>query len=189
MELVEVWKDIPSFEGVYQVSNHGRLMSFKSNKAGLILSQKNSKGDYFRYVFKRNGMKKTILIHRLTFEVFVHKIPNGFDIDHIDGNKQNNVISNLQCLNKRQHVSKTIKEKPNTIGTLNYFNKMRSNRVMQFSLNEDFIKEYSNAKAASIDTGICLRNIHQVASKEEYKLGKIRKQAGGFIWKYKEAFV
>lgn len=47
------------------------------------------------------------------------------------------------------------------------------------------IAEYSNGKAASDETGVCQRNILQVCNKTEYSKGRCRKQAGGYIWKFK----
>jgi hypothetical protein len=61
------------------------------------------------------------------------------------------------------------------------------------SLNGEYIKEFDSATKAFLETGVCARNISQVASKEVYKVnaeGKslTRKQAGGFVWKYKEDY-
>ena len=52
-------------------------------------------------------------------------------------------------------------------------------------MNGHFIAEYANGEIASMYTGVCARNILQVADGTEYKPGKVRKQAGGYIWKYK----
>lgn len=56
-------------------------------------------------------------------------------------------------------------------------------------MNGHFIAEYANGRIASELTGICQRNILQVANEEEYKPGKVRKQAGGYMWKLKESEV
>lgn len=54
----EVWKDVKGFEGIYQISNKGRLKSFKRMKDGYILSTKNSKGDYLSVVLEYKDLKK-----------------------------------------------------------------------------------------------------------------------------------
>ena len=58
--------------------------------------------------------------------------------------------------------------------------------ILQFSLGGELIGEYRNAEEAGRNTGVCPRNILQVANKEEYKPGKTRRQAGGFVWKFKD---
>lgn len=59
---------------------------------------------------------------------------------------------------------------------------------MQYSLKGEFIREFNNAKEAERITGVCGRNILQVANGEEYNKIKHlkRKQAGGFVWKFNE---
>lgn len=69
---------------------------------------------------------------------------------------------------------------------VNYNKFDRPKHIQQFDLEGHFIAEYANARIASNYTGVCRRNILQVASGDEYKPGKVRKQAGGFVWKYKD---
>ena len=59
--------------------------------------------------------------------------------------------------------------------------------VLKFSLNGEFINSYRNAMEASRNTGVCGRNILQVANKEPYNSkGSVRKQAGGYVWKFEK---
>ena len=58
--------------------------------------------------------------------------------------------------------------------------------VEQWSLGGEYIATFRGFKAAAQATGICMRNIAQVANGEEYKPGKMRKQAGGYVWRIKE---
>lgn len=178
----EVWKDIKGFEGLYQVSNLERLKSFKKYPLGYVLASKNQYGDYLRYVLKKEDCNKTVLVHRLVYETFVGDIPPKHDIDHIDSNRQNNKLSNLQCLDKKSHVAKTIEHNPNCLQGMINRNKHEQDGIIQFSLAGRFISMFSNAKEASIQTGVCARNILQVAKGTEYKPGKVRSQAGGFKW-------
>lgn len=182
----EIWKDIPSFEGVYQISNFGRLKSFKKDKKGYILSNINKKKDYLRVVLRYREKYITKLMHRLVYEVFVSDIPPKFDIDHINGDKQNNCIWNLQCLSKKQHSKKTIENNPNAILKMNYYNISRAKAICQLLPDGRLIDNFNSIREASLKTGVCERNIYQVASSSEYKPGKVRSQAGGYKWKYKE---
>lgn len=183
----EIWKDISGYEGIYRISNMGRILSFQVDKSGKIRKLNNSKGDYIRVILCKTGIKCSFLLHRLVYESFNGVIPNGMEIDHIDGNKLNNRVSNLQCVSTAMHHRKTQKEHPNLCSGIVKYNTYDKLRIVeQWSLDGNYIAEFPSAKVASVLTGICSRNILLVANKEEYSPGKVRKQAGGFIWKFKE---
>ncbi len=185
--MKEEWRDVKGFEGIYQISNKGRLKSFKAVKEGKIMSIKNKTGWYLGTVLTYKNKRKSIKIHQLVCEHFYGETPKHHNIHHIDGNKQNNHISNLSFVNTKLHSSITLKENPGMLNGMHRYNKLIKPRVvMQFSLEGKFIQEFQNAKEAERATKVCSRNILQVASKEEYKAGKTRKQAGGFIWKFKD---
>lgn len=184
--FVEIWKDIKGFEGIYQISNKGRLKSFKSDSAGRILSIKNSKGGYLSVVLCYKGKRKSVKIHRLVAEAFVPNPHNKPEVNHIDGNKQNPCAENLEWVDRRENVLHAIAQNPNIIkGMVRYNRFIKPKTIQQFSLDGRFVAEYPNAAEAAKATGICYRNILQVAAKEEYKPGKTRKQAGGYIWRFK----
>lgn len=185
---MEEWKWVKGFEGIYQISNLGRLKSFKKYDDGYILSEKNENGGYLSVVLTDSERKKKryTRIHVLVAEAFIGEIPKGYHVHHIDDNKQNNVVSNLEIIHPKKHRKETEKTKPQIITGMNNYNKFeRPVRIQQFDLDGHFIAEYANAKIASDYTGVCSRNILQVANKDEYKPGHIRKQAGGYVWKLK----
>lgn len=186
----EKWVDIEGFEGFYRVSNLGRVMSKKKGYWN-ILSIKNSRGDYLSVVLKRNNKDKhslSIKVYRLVYLSFVGQIPKGkkYHIHHIDGNKQNNNVNNLKLVNSSEHHKIHIAENPLMLSGLVRYNKYdKTKAIMQFDLDGNYIKTYLNGVEASKETGICRRNILQVANKEPYnKNGNVRKQAGGFIWRF-----
>ena len=182
--MEEIWKDVKGFEGMYQISNHGRLKSFLRIKTGHIMSQTNKKGDYFRIVLNQ---KKSTYIHHLVAFHFIGDRPKGYHIDHIDGNKQNNRVDNLQYITMIHHKLKTIKENPNSLKGMIHYNKyIRPKTVLQITMDGNIIGEFPSCLEAARQTGVCSRNISQVAGKDEYRPGLTRNQAGGFIWKYKE---
>lgn len=195
MKLTEEWKSIEGFEGIYEISNQGRLKSFKKNKDGLVLQNTNPKGGYFSVVIIYKEKTLYTRVHRL---VALHFIENNCidkkHVNHIDGNKQNNVVSNLEWVTPRENLMHSIGINPNQLKGMIYKNQFeKPKKLVQLNLKGEFIAEFDNSKIANDNTGICARNILQVASKDVYKInneGKCltRKQAGGFIWKYKQDY-
>ena len=107
--MKEVWKDIDNFEGLYQVSNLGKVRSldriknqfngyYYSNRLykGKILKPSISKKGYLRVVLQANGIKKNCCIHRLVAETFIPNTDNLPIINHKDENKLNNQVDNLE---------------------------------------------------------------------------------------------
>ena len=183
----EEWRDVKGFEDIYAISSVGRLASKKSGK-WRILSEKNSKGDYLTVILDDGKRKINTRIHRLVYESFVQEIPKGKrnHIHHINGNKQYNRLENLIYLSSSEHQQKHIKEKPRILnGMINYNRYIKTKKIEQYDLDGRYIATYANGYDASISTGVCQRNILQVANKEPFnKKGNIRKQAGGYIWKF-----
>lgn len=212
--MEEIWKDVKGFEGRYKVSNHGRLMSFPSKgkykNTWHILSIKDKSGWYLSTPLCRKSPHKSVKIHILVYKTFIGDVPNGYLIHHIDGNKQNNRLDNLRKETYKEHVNyhlsinprKCIKKKNdninkktsfttngkrvNNIDGMNYYNKyIRPKKIAQYTLDGVYISTFNNGQEASDNTGVCQRNILQVAAKTPYNAkGYTRKQAGGYIWKF-----
>lgn len=182
----ERWKDITGFEGYYQISDHGRLKSFKAIKDGYILSQTNKKGGYFSVILEIKGqIVRHTRIHILVAEAFLPNLNNFKMINHKDSNKQNNHYSNLEWCSAKHNCNHAIRANPNMLsGMIKYNTIDRPRPVVQITMKGRILNRFINCVEAGRKTGICSRNIHHVASKTEYKPGKTRKQAGGFLWEY-----
>lgn len=182
----EEWKWIKGYEGSYQISSYGRIKSFRGNPNGYILKQTNKTGWYFTVnLYKGDKKYATDRIHRLVAKHFIGEIPYGFEVNHIDGNKQNNRVDNLEIISKQEHINKTMQQIDFVSSMVNKNAYEKPRRIRQFTLDGYFIAEYVNAEIAGKYTGVCARNILQVASKTPYgKHNLTRKQAGGFVWKF-----
>ena len=116
---MEIWKDIADYEGLYQVSNRGRVKSLPRNGTSksekLLNLHKDSKGSY-NVSLSKNGKRKIAYVHRLVAEAF---LPNPYNLPqvwHIDGNSENNEVDNLIWCTQEfimNQLRLTLKSKPN----------------------------------------------------------------------------
>lgn len=164
----EEWKDVKGFEGLYQVSNLGRVKSLdgKSNHRGeIILKPITDKYGYYRVHLYKNAKLKTALIHRLVTQAF---IPNPDDlpcVNHKDENKLNNNVSNLEwCDNKYNNLYGN---------RLNKVSKSLGKQVLCVETG----KIYHSVTEAYRQTGVDFSSIAKNCK-------GIRAIAGGYHWKY-----
>ena len=111
---IEVWKDIPEFEGLYQVSNLGNVRSLSYRKKGIVKQLNknlNSNGRYRVNLCKNGRSWSNSKIHQLVAIAFLNHKPCGHKIvvDHIDNNKENDKLYNLQLISSRENIVKDMK--------------------------------------------------------------------------------
>ena len=92
----EIWKNIPKFEGVYQISNLGRARSLKKNRIYLLKNNIDTNGYYYIIPYVNKKTYTHYKIHRLVALLFVDGYKKGLVVNHKDGNKLNNNASNLE---------------------------------------------------------------------------------------------
>lgn len=190
--MTEKWKRVKGFEDFYAISNLGRIMSFKQDKNGKILKLTNKKGGYFSFVLQGNGVKRrSVRIHRLVAEHFIKNPHNLPVINHIDGNKQNNAVWNLEWCTNSHNVKESMRIHKDQCKAMNFYNTdIRPKRILQFSMDGQFMAEFKSAAEAKRATGVCARNILQVAGNIPFnEKGSVRKQAGGYVWRFKEEVI
>ena len=93
--MEEIWKDIEGYEGLYKISNMGRVKSIKFNKEKILFLQKDKYG-YLRVGLRKMGKLKNYFVHRLVAEAFIPNPNNLPIVNHKDENKQNNCVENLE---------------------------------------------------------------------------------------------
>ena len=108
--MTKTWKDIPEYEGIYAISDSGEVKrlcdaSLGAVKAGRVLKPRPLKTGYLRINLCKNGTIKDFLIHRLVLITFVSPPPfEKAQVNHINGNKSDNRIENLEWVTQSQNV-------------------------------------------------------------------------------------
>jgi len=106
--IIEEFKDVVGFDGHYQVSNLSRVKSLKRNGEKMLSPSIDKTKGYYRVNLYKNNQRKLVYIHQLVAIAFLGHKPNGnkMVVDHIDNNKGNNRVDNLQVISSRENSSK-----------------------------------------------------------------------------------
>lgn len=180
--MTEIWKDVKGYEGRYQVSNLGRIKSVRAwrgnkYKKHYIKAEKLLNGSVGNtgYIYVNiDGKNRTL--HRMVAIAFIDNPENKAQVNHIDGNKLNNRIDNLEwCSNKENaiHARKNglLSDRDNVCGIKN------GKRIKQFDLDGNYIRTWNSAKKAGVTLNIDFSTIIKCCR------GK-RSKCGGYCWKY-----
>lgn len=171
MNDMEIWKDVEGYPN-YQVSNMGRVKSLKFGKERILKSGKNKWG-YVLVALCKDGKQKTFKVHRLVASAFIPNPNNLSQINHIDEDKTNNRVDNLEYCDCKYNI--------------NYGNhnekmaKSKSMPVLQFSKTGEFIRKWDGLRQVERELGISHNHICSCL-KGRYKT------AGDFIWGYADDY-
>ena len=175
----EEWRDIPGYEGYYQVSNLGRFASFINMGNHLpdgirrIKPLHRKKNGYYVAILCKSRKYRHIYIHRLVADVFCEKSENRKEIDHIDGDKSNNKASNLRFVTPKENQAN-----PHTVKK-RYENARKSGiKIRQFSLEGEYVRSFYSLRQIE-------REYPNVSRQRVLKCaqGEI-KSVCGYVWKF-----
>lgn len=164
----EVWRDVVGYEGKYQVSNFGRVKSLNYNRTGIekLLCPKKS-AHYLRVTLRNDMGAKDKCIHRLVAQAFIPNPDNKSEVNHIDGDKRNNHLSNLEWVIHSENARHSV-----------------------YSLNKN-PREWSRTPVRCIETGEIFETQIEAAKAYNTSQGAIgnsarknRPRAGGFTWEF-----
>lgn len=171
----EIWKDVAGYEGLYEISNLGRVRS----KNGILKPQKRQHGYLGIMLYGKGGHKRgfrTFSVHRLVAEAFIPN-PNGYpEVNHIDEDKTNNRADNLEWVSRIQncHHGTALERR-----VAKQINGKCSKAIDQYTLDGEFVAHYPSLAEVHRQTGFGQGNIcHHLHGKSNYT------HAYGYIWKY-----
>ena len=170
--MTETWKAIVGYEGLYEVSDQGRVKSLNYNHTGTekILKPHKTRDGYLQVSLCKDGHIKRTYVHRLIAEAFIPN-PLGLEtVNHKDEVKTNNVASNLEWMSQKDN---------NNYGTRNKrVGEAHSKQVQMFDKQTgELLATFPSAHEAERVTGIDQGNISKCCNGN-------RKSAGGYIWRY-----
>lgn len=203
--MLEIWRDIKDYEGLYQVSNLGRVRSLErvvKNKNGYrvvrerIIKTSNNNSGYETVSLVRKGKYKTYLVHRLVAMTFPDLVywtedAKGKPFDELQVNhknefeKTNNCVDNLEWCTanyNNNYGTHTERQRNKIKGRFN--NPKTSKPVLQYTLDGVFVAEYPSIMEAERLTKVNRSQIRNCCNNKSHC-----KSAGGYIWKYKSPYV
>lgn len=185
MNEEEVWKDILGYEGLYQVSNMGRVRSLDREVAdgsgvrianGKVLKSEMLQNDYLRVGLHKDGKRKWFLVHRLVYAAFNGEIPDGLQVNHIDEDKTNNRLENLNLMTPKQNTNFGTRNQ--RVAKANINHPSMSKPVVAFNEDNEIVFEFASTKEAA-------RNGFNSGDLASCCRGE-RRAHRGYRWRYKE---
>lgn len=164
--MIEIYKYIPNYEGIYQASNLGNVRSLDRNvegvngviqkRKGTVLKPVKNRCGYMMVTFVKDNVRKTNTVHQLVFSAFTGYLPNGkngFDIDHINENKADNRISNLRLITSRENTVRSNKR-----GLSKYVGVTQKGKKWCSRISINGIREYLGTFNSEYDAHLAYQN-------------------------------
>lgn len=166
----EIWRDIAGYEGLYQISNLGRVKSLERNekfckRPETILKAFLCGSGYREIILRNKDGRKPKLIHRLVAEAFIPNEEGKREVNHKDGDKLNNAASNLEWVTSSENIKHSYEE-------LNH--KAFARKVVCVETQEIFDSIKSAAESKQLHSGLIWKCCN----------GK-QNTTGGYHWEYK----
>lgn len=177
----EVWRDIPGYEGLYQVSDCGnvRSLNYRNKRMVRQLCFKPHRQGYLQVELHNRGERKTFTVHRLVGVAFVDGYADGLIINHKDENKKNNHYSNLEWCTVSDNVKHSLHHRisPPRRNYPKYKPRKDKQKVCQLNNEGEILRVWDSTIAVKAALGYSDSSIKQCCRGN-------RKTAYGFKWQY-----
>jgi len=182
-KMEEIWKDIEGFNGKYAISNKGRVLSKARdvrNHTGIIHKEDyilKQRKDYKGYMRVDLDNKKMLAVHRLVAKAFIPNLEGKPQVNHIDGDKINNNVENLEWCTNQENQLHAVRMGLNDHSK--YDSGKPKRKVLQIDMKtNEVIKIFNSISEAA----------RAVGQKNPSNIGGVcrgeRKSVGGYLWKY-----
>ena len=174
----EIWRT-PIDKGIkyekYQVSNYGRLknLNYRNTGRAKLMNPWEDKDGYLKIGLRKNRKTDSTFVHRLVAQTFIPNPENLPEVNHIDEDKTNNRVDNLEWKSHRDNCNHGTRNERMTKAKING---KTSKKVLQFTLSGEFIREWPSTKE-------CGRNGFDQSSVSKCCRGKLPHYKG-FRWEY-----
>ncbi len=178
-KMKEEWKDIKGYEGLYQVSDLGRVKSlnYRHKNTEMVLKPQVTGKGYLRVQLHKNGIFKSFFAHRLVAEAFIPNPNNLLEINHKNEIKTDNNVENLEWCDAKHNANYGTRN--NKIAMSKIGHKCNHSRPVEcYDKKMNLISTFESSYDAMRKTGVNADNIRRCCRNEKY-----RHTAGGFIWK------
>lgn len=169
---METWKPIPDYEGLYEVSDRGRVRSLprtvlfgnrqRTTPETIIAPYVRSTG-YHTVRLGKGGHKRSVYIHRLVATAFIGPCPAKHEVCHRDGDKSNNIVGNLYWGTRKQNIADNLRMGKHPLGEAHGMSKLTAKQVL--AIREDFRKPEEVAS----DYGVSLSMVKRIRRRVNWK--------------------
>ena len=175
--MLEKWRPVVGYEGLYEVSNLGRVKSLprKGTKGGILIPSYSNSKHYAHVPLTKNMKHKTASLHRIVAMAWIPNPENKPQVNHKNGIKSDNRVENLEWMTNLENMRHAIANGLNSAAPIGAI-ESRKRGVLQ-KLDGEIVAMYRSIIDAERITGTQSRNITKVCQ------GK-RKNAGGFQWEF-----
>lgn len=166
--MQELWRDVVGYEGLYQVSNTGKVRSLIFGREGSVKERLlvTGRDGYQRVILRKNGIRKCHYVHRMVALVFVPTIEGKNVVNHKDGNRSNNHADNLEWCDQQYNA------------TYADAVQKRSRAVQMIDpVTNEVLRIFYGVREAARETGLHYPNIIHAC-------GNSCRTSGGYKWKY-----